>query len=54
LFDRVFPDAVCQTVPVKSEKLSTALREIRGEGKLSEFSDEELLTNDLIYAWRKR
>jgi SAM-dependent methyltransferase len=54
LFDRFFPDAVCQTVPVKNEKLSTALHEIRGEGKLSDFSDEELLTNDLIYSWRKR
>ena len=54
LFDKVFPDAVCQIVPVKSEKFSTALAEIRREGKLSEFSDEELLTNDLIYAWRKR
>lgn len=54
LFDKFFPDAVCQTVPVKSEKLLSALGEIRSEGKLSDFSDEELLTNDLIYAWRKR
>jgi SAM-dependent methyltransferase len=54
LFDRVFPDAVCQMVPVKSEKLLTALGDIRRQGQLSEFTDEELLTNDLIYTWRKR
>jgi len=53
LFARHFPGYECRLESLDGERFTLALRELRSRGLLQEYSDEELLTDDLICAWRK-
>jgi SAM-dependent methyltransferase len=52
LFERHFPGVVFRQENLDGDRFAVALRELRGRGLLREFTDEELLTDDLIVAWR--
>jgi SAM-dependent methyltransferase len=52
LFDRVMPGAVLQHVSDEPHVVE-ALRTLRREGELAGYSDDELLTVDLIAVWQK-
>jgi SAM-dependent methyltransferase len=53
LFAQHFPGCSCLPVPLDSDHFPPALADVRARGLLREYSDEELLTDDLICAWRK-
>lgn len=53
LFHSHFPGCVCRLEPLDGDRFTVALRDLRSHGLLQDYSDEELLTDDLICAWRK-
>lgn len=53
LFAQHFPGGSCQLAPLDGARFPPALADVRARGLLGEYSDEELLTDDLICAWRK-
>lgn len=52
LFEAAFP-GVTYVADRQDEELGDALRELRAAGELTEYTDEELLTVNLIAIWRK-
>jgi SAM-dependent methyltransferase len=53
MFQRCWPGVMFQLTRRGEEILVPALRQIREQGGLHDFSDDELLTNELVALWRK-
>jgi hypothetical protein len=52
LFSEVMPGVVF-SAELDDEPLPSALKALRLSGELAEFSDEELLTRNLVAVWQK-
>lgn len=52
-FERACPGVRFDTTAIQGQKIHDALKHHRSHGWLADFSDDELLTDDLIAAWRK-
>lgn len=53
LFSRTCPGARFDTTPLEEQGLREHLQSLRAAGRLQDFSDGELLTDDLLVGWRK-
>lgn len=53
LFTRACPGALFDSTPLAEAGLAEHLEGLRAAGKLLDFSDAELLTDDLLVGWRK-